>query len=172
MKAHKDDPLCCGQRAARWKPAYHARSDVLQGDGTTQSCRWQGTTFDHQPCRVGNCFRLRSAAAHDREQSKEVLLTFHQDHASPRLAQSLIRTMGACAPLSVLLVSTDVPPSCCSLRTVVLPAKQDRHLDAGTPLRSRLPTALCPFKHTAPRCTPQAASAHERPVSPARAGMV
>jgi len=38
MKKHKDDPPWCGQRATGWKPAHHASSLIILGDGTLQSC--------------------------------------------------------------------------------------------------------------------------------------
>jgi hypothetical protein len=71
MKAHTDDPPWCGQRAARWKPAYHERYCVILGNDTIQSFQWNRTPFDHQAWSVGNCFRLRSEAEQARNQIKE-----------------------------------------------------------------------------------------------------
>jgi hypothetical protein len=73
-----------------------------------QRLYWHNTEFDHQAWHVGNGFRVRREATQARDKSKEVLLTFHQDHASPRMAKLLSRTVRACSPLSVLLTSTEV----------------------------------------------------------------
>src|SRR5919109_1520908 len=92
----------------RWLPRNSERYYLILGNGTIQSFYWRGTEFDHQAWSFGNCFRRRRDVAQARDQVKEVLLTFHQDHASSRMAKLLIRTGGACSPLSVLLTSTDV----------------------------------------------------------------
>ena len=57
---------------------------------------------------VSKIFVRLEHAEHARDQRTAILLPLPQDHAASRLAKLLIRTGGACAPLSVLLTSTDV----------------------------------------------------------------
>src|SRR3989440_10157082 len=108
----------------RWIPRHGQRYFLILGHGTIQSFRWQSTELDPQAWSFGNCFRLRREAAQARDQLKAVLLTFHQQHTSPRMATSLIHTLGACSTLSLLLASPDGPPSCFSLRKMFLPAER------------------------------------------------
>jgi hypothetical protein len=42
---------------------------------------------------LGNCFQTREQVEHARDKITEVLLTFHQEHATPRIAKLLIRTV-------------------------------------------------------------------------------
>jgi len=87
MKEKQDDPLCCGQRAERWRPEHHGCYFILLGNGTVQSFRWHNTEFDYQAWSYGNCFRRRRDAEQVREQIKEVLLTFHREQAKLCIAK-------------------------------------------------------------------------------------
>jgi len=62
-------------------PRNGERYYLILGDGTVRSFQWSGTDFDQEAWKFGNCFRRRRDAAQARDQIKEVLLNFHQDHA-------------------------------------------------------------------------------------------
>jgi hypothetical protein len=57
---------------------------------------WNDTDFDHETWHFGNCFKTHAQAVQARETIREVLLTVHQDHASPRMAKPLIRVSVCC----------------------------------------------------------------------------
>ena len=64
----------------RWMPRHGERYDLILGHGTIHNFDWQGTEIDRHAWGFGNCFSRRRDAEYARDQLKELLVRFHQDH--------------------------------------------------------------------------------------------
>ena len=70
----------CGEEARRypperdrWMPKNGERYFLLLGNGTAQRFQWQGTEFDHDTWKFGNCFKTSRDAERAREAVKVLL---------------------------------------------------------------------------------------------------
>jgi len=68
-------------QSQRWLPSVGDHYFLILGNGKIELFPWNDTAFDHEAWHFGNCFQTQAQAAQVREKIKEVLLTFHQDHA-------------------------------------------------------------------------------------------
>ena len=57
----------------RWMPRHGERYFLLLGNGTVQRFQWQGTEFDHDTWKFGNCFKTSQDAERAREAVKVLL---------------------------------------------------------------------------------------------------